>query len=347
MIQKKYDCKIIMVAKGKKVNSVYHLDSCFVRTQLNSIKPYIESVIPFAIENTVSPISILKSVLSLRKEIDKIQPDIVHAQYGSTTALVGLLATYRKKIPLVISFCGSDLIKVSQRCIMKRFRHKLAVIISKFCAWYAETIIVKSINLYNALPEIVKKKTWVLPNGVDITRFRIISKKEARKLLLWSSESYVILFNKGWFNNVSVKDPELVEAVFSILKTRMNNVVLKKIGRVSYNKMPTYLSAANLLLVVSRSEGSPNIVKEAMACNLPVVTVRCGDVSERLKNVFPGEVVNSREPKAIANTILKVSKLGKKSNGRKEIKKQKLNITSISRSLIAIYKKTIDEFKSY
>jgi len=84
-----------------------------------------------------------------------------------------------------------------------------------------------------------------------------------------------------------------------------------------------------------------------MACNLPVVTVRCGDVSERLKNVFPGEVVNNREPKAIANTILKVSKLGKKSNGRKEIKKQKLNITGISRSLIAIYKKTIDEFKSY
>lgn len=141
-----------MIGKGKRINSGHHLDSSFVKTRLHSVKPYVKEVIPFAIDDTVSPWGVLRNAVELGGLISKIRPDIIHAQWGSTTALIGLLATYNRGIPLVISFCGSDLIEIRAGPIIQRLRSKLAVAISRFCSRYAEVIIVMSANLYDLLP---------------------------------------------------------------------------------------------------------------------------------------------------------------------------------------------------
>lgn len=276
--------------------------------------------------------------MELRALAKNIRPDVVHAQWGSTTALIGLLGTWNTKIPLVISFCGNDLIEIKRGHIIPRFRSKLAVIMSRFCSQYPEAIIVKSANLYALVPNAVKSKTHILPNGVDMAKFRVMPKVEARKLLSWNHHLTVILFIGSMVSsNDVVKNPELAQAAFSILKTEKNNIVLEKIRGVAHEIVPVYLNAADILLVTSLNEGSPNIVKEAMACNLPVVTVECGDVSERLENVRPGRIVASHDPRLIANAIKDVLQSNRRSNGRKELKKQDLEIESVAQKLVRVY----------
>jgi glycosyltransferase involved in cell wall biosynthesis len=97
------------------------------------------------------------------------------------------------------------------------------------------------------------------------------------------------------------------------------------------------LNAADCLLVTSLHEGSPNIVKEAMACNLPVVSVPCGDVVERLEKTYPGSI-RPYDAAALAGAIYEVLKTGRRSNGREQIVIQGLTLAKIAERLVQIYR---------
>jgi glycosyltransferase involved in cell wall biosynthesis len=79
--------------------------------------------------------------------------------------------------------------------------------------------------------------------------------------------------------------------------------------------MPLYLNAADCFLCTSQAEGSPTILKEAMACNLPVVSVDVGDVKQRLGGVA-NCFIEPRDPDALANRVIQVLRSGKRSDGR-------------------------------
>jgi glycosyltransferase involved in cell wall biosynthesis len=76
------------------------------------------------------------------------------------------------------------------------------------------------------------------------------------------------------------------------------------------------MNAADVLLVTSFTEGSPTVVQEAMACNLPVVSVDVGDVRERLQGVAACEVVVGRDPNELGNALAGVLLAAKRSDGR-------------------------------
>jgi len=325
--------KIVFAGLGDRINGSHYLRSSFVRIQKNSLKPFLKEIIPFAITNTSSVTGILRNSLELRKFLSNIQPDLVHAHYGSTTALITLLASYRK-YPFIISFCGNDLISYSSPNVIETSRVFLATLISRFCSHFADLILVKSENLFHELPSSVKPKAHILPNGVDLNRFRPISQLESREKLRLSPDNSIIVFSKTK-GSETVKCPRLAYDTFSLLQKRLKNSILLEIGNESYEKMPLYLNAADVLILTSLCEGSPNIVKEAMACNLPVVSVDCGDVRDRLKNVSPGGVFN-RDSQTLALQIESILANKSRSNGRVELEKQRLSIDEVANNLIKI-----------
>jgi teichuronic acid biosynthesis glycosyltransferase TuaC len=103
---------------------------------------------------------------------------------------------------------------------------------------------------------------------------------------------------------------------------------------VQPHQVPLYLNAADVLLCASRAEGSPNIVKEALACNLPIVASPVGDVPERLQGVFPSKVV-AREPEAMADALIEILSLKQRSNGRERV----MQVAQDARKVLEVYRR--------
>lgn len=278
----------------------------------------------------------IKSFFCLLYKRWKIKPNIIHAQYGSMTGFLGVLT--RGKTPLIISFCGSDLLGACQLNGKENIRGEIGVKLSKIAANYASNIIVKSKGLMDALPDSCRPKAKIIPSGVDLKLFHPRDHNEARRKLRLPIDKKIILFNP--VDNNPNKNLKLVQESFRLVKGKQSDAMLFLIQNESPEKIPLLMAASDVLLVTSYHEGSPNIVKEALACNLPIVSVPCGDVKERLQEVHPSFIVDY-SPKAIVKAINKIFKINRRSNGREKV--QDLSIEKIAKKIRDFYFQTIKE----
>ncbi|MFM7104398.1 MAG: glycosyltransferase, partial [Flavobacteriales bacterium] len=134
-----------------------------------------------------------------------------------------------------------------------------------------------------------------------------------------------------------IKRYDVACAAIEILRTSNPNAMLYPLsGNVDYETMLLLLNACDCLLICSDSEGSPVMVKEAMACNLPVVTTDVGDVVSVIDGSHPSGVAEQR-PKAIAEEINLVLQAGIRSNGRQIIQDKNLDSVGITNSVLRKY----------
>lgn len=251
---------------------------------------------------------------SLRRKIREFRPDVIHAHYG-LSCLVASLA--ERRVPVLSTYHGSDINVKSVR----RFS-KMAMQLS---AW---NIFVSKRNVDIAQP----KKHWsLIPCGVSLSDDQLLSRVEARKALGWSASDKKVLFTSAFDN--AVKDPELAKASVSLLEG-VELIELKGYNRQQVN---TLMCASNCLLMTSRTEGSPQVIKEAMACGCPIVSVDVGDVAERTEGVNGCYVVPTREPKDIAEALKKAIAFKGKTNGREKILEYGLTNEQVAQKIINIY----------
>ena len=260
----------------------------------------------------------LQAFVPLCKKIKEFQPDLIHAHYG----LSGLLANLQRKVPVVTTYHGSDINVVEVR----RFS-KMAMRLS---AW---NVFVSQRNVELAK---IHEKYSLLPCGIDVDNFVLQNKLDARDALGWDADGKYVLF-AGAYDN-AVKNAPLAQAAVQLL----SDVHLVELKGYSRQEVATLFYAADALLLTSFTEGSPQVVKEAMACNCPVVTVDVGDVKERLERVYPSAVVE-RNPQTISDTLKSILEQGKRSNGREELLQQRLDNQNVAMKLISIYKRVINE----
>jgi len=143
-----------------------------------------------------------------------------------------------------------------------------------------------------------------------------------------------VLFNAG--RNPAVKDPELAAAAVEQAKAHLGEVRFAVLdGSAAPEEIPTYMNAADCLLVTSRTEGSPTVVQEAMACNLPVVSVDVGDVRERIACVRNCAVIGRRDPAALGLALAALLRRPARSDGREHA--QALSVDAIAARLVELY----------
>lgn len=315
--------KIVEVIPGRDDISIMP----FVHRQVSSLERENIDIYKFCLKSRTSIFILFLEFIRFRKLISKIDPDIVHAQFGTMTSFFCSLAT---NIPLIITFRGSDLNPApGSNVIRNRFGHLLSQISSIF----ADYIICVSDQLTNKLWFSINRIS-VIPSGIDVDLFKPIPKTKARKLLYWEVNARIVLFNAG--KNPKGKRIDLAKKAVQIAKRKFPELELYTLhGNVPPDNMPLYYNAADCLLLTSEYEGSPNVVKEAIACNCPVVSVEVGDVAERLKYVFPSYVVG-RSPKKISRGICKILEIDKRSNGSNHI--HDVSDEILSEKILEIYK---------
>lgn len=324
---------VFMVINGNIEDGVPQV-SHLVTRQAESLREIGWDVFLDVIDDRTSVQGILRNIRERQREVLRIKPGLIHAQYGSVTAAVA--RCIKGSLPLIVSFCGDDLLGTPCPGWQWRIRERGARLIGLWAAQHADTIIVKSHNLLQALPPNFRNRAIVLPNGIDTRLFYPMSQSECRKKLGWSQQSKVVLFNASNYENQYVKNPALAHATMALVSRSVSDVVLHMFSNTPPEEVPLLMNAADCLLVTSLQEGSPNIIKEAMACDLPVVSVPCGDAPERLYKCYPGAIC-PYDANALAEAILEVFRIGCRSNGREQLMMQKLDALSVAERLGEIY----------
>ena len=275
----------------------------------------------------ISKLKYLKALPKIKNIIKEFKPDIVHAHYGTVTSFFCALGANK---PLVITFRGSDLNPVTSE---NAFRKGVKQVLSQLSTLRAKHIICVSQGL--------KKRLWwrndevsIIPSGIDLSIFKPLQIKCARKRLGLSLTDRIILFNVG--KSPLVKRLDLAEQALKFVKSHFPNTCLVKLyGNIDPDDMPFYYNAADCLLLTSDHEGSPNVVKEAVSCNCPVVSLDVGDVRERLAGVWPSKIV-TRDPVEIGRAIIKIFRLNRRSNGHNKIRE--ISLDRLSTKTVSIYR---------
>jgi asparagine synthase (glutamine-hydrolysing) len=315
---------VLMVSNHWEDKKNWPSAGVFVDRQIDSLIRAGVKISTFDIGTSHSPIQILRKWLELRKLVRRLNPDLVHGHYGT---IVGFLSAFVGR-PAVISYCGNDL---QPGASVSRCRLYLGFLLSNLAALRARALICKSGELRRALWW-RRDRAVVIPNGVDLDLFSPGPQETARKQLNWELCPPIVILNVR--NDPKNKGLDLATAAMKIVLSRIPEAQLRIIENVEPDLMPLYYRAADALLCVSRAEGSPNVVKEALACNLPVVSAPVGDVPERLAGVHPSAVV-PRDPKALAYALVQVLLKRERSNGREHI--ADLGLQEVARRVLHVY----------
>jgi len=283
------------------------------------------------------PFVYFRALAGIRKRLRAGGADLIHAHYGFS-GLAGFLSAGKR--PLVVSFMGSDLLGSHTRRGKIKLWSKVMICMHVFLARYFYSLtIVKSEQMKEKL--LKHTRYAVIPNGVDLKMFRHVDRSSARQQLNIDTDDTVVLFPSG--RNNPEKNFQLASAAAGRVKGQ--SVRLLEMSSTAHEEMNLWFNAADLLLVTSFHEGSPNIVKEAMATGCPVVSTAVGDI-EWLSGDLKGHYLSGSDPGELAVNIEEAVRFRKENGfteGRDRIIKLGLDAEKVADSITGHYASITEE----
>lgn len=304
----------------------------FIVRQVKFLRDAGIDVDVFHFRGAKNPVNYLKAWHQITLRLTAQGYDLIHAQWGQS-----LLPALPKRLPLVVTFRGSDLEGIIETNGRYTWQGRLLKKLSQQMALLADETIVVSKHLSNLLPAQVK--TTTIPSGLDLDLFHPFDQSEARNALGLSENGTLILF--GGDPRVARKRFPLAQQAVGIIQDRTKSVSLLPMQEIEHTKIPLYMNAADVLLLTSKHEGSPNVVKEALACNTAVVSTDVGDVRERIGAIEGCVVCIDDYPQTIADGLAQVLSKKQKINGFHAI--QNLDERILTQKVIQVYLKAIEK----
>lgn len=267
--------KVLAVIPGNP----HHLSGMvFAKRQVEELQKQGVEVEIYWLENRSLSPSLFKEFFKLKRVIEDVNPQILHAHYGTITGF--LCSLFFWKLPIVTCFRGSD-INIDPGVSFPR--NVIGPFLSQLSVLFSKKVICVSQKLKDKLWW-GKSKAYVITDGVDLEQFHPMDKVECRQKLNLPLDRPTLIFNVS--KQPMTKGLPFTEKVVENLKRSIPDLnFIKFEGNVPPEHIPLYLNAGDLLFMTSLSEGSPVIVKESLACNLPILTVDVGDAKELTQGV--------------------------------------------------------------
>lgn len=325
------DLRVLMVTSEWPTPEHPHVAPFIVR-QVEFLRKHGVTVEVVHFRGYGNPLRYLQAWIQIQSSISQAGFDLVHAQFGQS----GLLAGIPKRLPLVVTFRGSDVLGVVGKNQHYMLSGRVLQLISRLVAKMADQAIVVSERLIDFLPH---REYHVVPSGLDLALFKPMPKAQAREQLGFEQDIPLVLFSG------SPSDPRkrhgLACQVVEMARKNFPNVRLVKLESVPYSQVPDYLNACDALLSTSMHEGSPNMVKEALACNLPVVSTDVGDVRQRIGGIEGCYVCVTDHPDDLSSSLVKVLSISKRIDGRKAV--FSLDEGLLSEQVVKIYQLALEK----
>jgi glycosyltransferase involved in cell wall biosynthesis len=300
------------------------------------IKTQVESLLALGIQVEVlhprpGPVLLRIATASVRVLLKALTKryDVIYPHYGHWC----LAARMQWTTPVVASLLGSDVHGVP---LPDGSQSKKGALVTRVTRWIAprvDAVIVQSHQMKRELPG---GNVFVIPTGVDFEMFYPMQRTQARAALGWDPESYYVLFGND--PRKPVKDFPLAQAAIARLRDRGIPAELAVASGLPQATVMQCINASNAILLTSKSEGSPNIVKEAMACNVPVVAVDVGDVSQVI-GATEGCGVCPRDPEALAAALTRALRHHGPTTGRADI--AHLDSSAVAQQVLEVYTSVI------
>lgn len=297
----------------------------FVRTQAESLRRAGLAIEVLVLNGRFRKLIYPKAVFQLRRRLHAGPPDLVHAHYS----YVGMVARTQSRVPVVVTYHGDDLLGTVNERGEKTCMSPLIVAAGKKLAQYVDAAIVQTQEMADKLRT---RNVFILPHEVDFGVFQSTCSARARRELGLDAGKRYLLFAAN--PEIPVKRFPLTKAVADGLARRDPTVELLIVHRETQQSLALYMSACDVLLFPSYQEGSPNIVKQAMACNLPIVATDVGDVRQVIGDCEGCYICEPSAPEFAAR-VTQVLSRRMRTDGREHIRH--LDSSTVSRRLVEIY----------
>jgi teichuronic acid biosynthesis glycosyltransferase TuaC len=322
--------KILFIFRSASNENV---PSPFIASQIHALQQQGLEVGSFPISGK-GIMAYFSAAAKLRDFLRTHPNDLIHAHYA-LCGLTALLAFTGKSV--VLSMMGSDILGEYYAPDRITFRSRMVIFIGRVVQYFVKAIIAKSKNIYDRINR--KSITRIIPNGIDTVLFQPISKPKALELLGLSNEKkYVLsLSNPAHF----WKNMGLATKALQLLNHP--DLVLLSPYPLAHEKIPLYLSAADVFISTSFMEGSSNVIKEAMACNCPIVATDVGDASH-VMGATKGCYLTGFQPEDVAEKIglaCDFAKTHNRTNGRERIMQLGLDSETVALKIIDVYKSVL------
>lgn len=307
--------KVLFISSGNN-----NLDCPIAINQANSIQkhhPYVQIEHYRVVGKGL--FGYLKNIKPLKGKIRSFDPDVIHSHY-SFCGYLAVLSLTRK--PIVASLMGSD---VQLKGIWK--------MVLLFFSIFWDTIIVKSQDMKEKCGI---KKAIIVPNGVDFESYGFIDKSEAKKALgLDVSKNYITFLADP---SRPEKNHPLAKQAFE--KIKKEDRELLTVYNIPHNKTRLYYYASDTIIMTSKYEGSPNVIKEAMACNKPIVSTMVGDVDTLLMDL-QGCYISQNDKDSFAFALEEALNFKEETKGKQRLIELGIDSKSISNKIVGLYSKLV------
>ena len=307
----------------------------FVRRQVEALRAAGSVQELLQIEGWRSRANYLRAIGRIRRAVRTGRYDLVHAYYG----LCGFVAACQTRLPLVVTYCGSDLNPGYAGRERAPIRSRAIIALGQAGALRARHCLVRSREMRDRLlwPP-ARARARIVVSGVDLEHFRPVDRASARRRLGWDDDRPTVLFVCSDPSLPAVKRPELARAVMAEVRKAMPGADLKIAAGLPQAALPDYYNAADLLLLTSANEGSPNVVREALACGLPVVSTRVGDVREILEGLRHCHLCDA-DPAGLAARVVEVLKSGERTDPAGRLVGSTCD--AVTRTILEIYREAL------
>lgn len=311
--------KILVVCSGNVENFNFETHQAFIADQVKAVIKQDSSItFDFFFIKGRGIRGYLENYKRLIKSIGDSHCDIIHAHF----ALSGLLANLQRKVPVITTFHGSDINNSKTR-----YASELVALLSFKTIYVSKKLLEKSL---------IKRKAKynIIPCGVDLEIFKPMDRVDMRTKYRVDEQSFYILFSSSFSNHV--KNYPLVEQAIKLITDK--KIVVWELKDLSRQEVAERMNCVDACVMSSFSEGSPQFIKEAMACNCPIVSCNVGDVKEVIDGAENCYIANNhKEDFAIKLNKVLTNRQG--SNGREKISSYDNRV--IAKRIIELYKSVL------
>ena len=288
----------------------------FVKQQVESLRARGVEVDVLFVDGPRSKANYLRGVFDVARQIRQRRYDLIHAHY----VFSGFLARTQLRYPIVLTHHGPEVIMGWQKPLCKMITP------------WVDRVIAVSEQVKTVLGN---PRIQVIPCGIDTDLFVPGDSRAARRALDLPIDRQLVLW-------AASKRPEKrldrAQQAMTVLRSHLPDAELVIASSLPPERIPTYMNACDVLLLTSDAEGSPQVVKEAMACNLPVVSTDVGDVA-RVIGGTDGCFITGNDPADIAARLEAALRRGQRTDGRKTV--EHLSLSSVADRVIQVYRDTV------